>query len=99
MQTGTKTDNCGKNCSWRTTVKTCDLILRTDAIEAILGSFNAIRAIEELHAVDAVPVIHGRWEVCGDCGVTRCSVCKWNFEGHIDYKYCPNCGAKMDDDA
>lgn len=38
-----------------------DLIRRAAAIEAILGSFNAIRAIEELPAVDAVPVVHGRW--------------------------------------
>ena len=47
-------------------------------------------------AVEAVPVVHGRWEVCGDCGITRCSACKWNFESRIDYKYCPNCGARMD---
>ena len=38
-----------------------DLISRAAAIEAILGSFNAIRAIEELHAVDAAPVVHARW--------------------------------------
>ena len=52
--------------------------------------------LDDMPAVDAVPVVHGRWEVCGDCGITRCSVCKWNFESHIDYKYCPHCGAKMD---
>ena len=37
-----------------------DLISRAAAIDAILGSFNAIRAIEELHAVDAVPVVRCR---------------------------------------
>ena len=54
--------------------------------------------------VDAVEVVHGRWEPRTDVvGFVRCSVChdcnvyddwadgkKWN--------YCPNCGAKMDGD-
>ena len=54
--------------------------------------------------VDAVEVVHGRWEPREDAiGFVRCSVChdcniyddwpddkKWN--------YCPNCGAKMDGD-
>ena len=54
--------------------------------------------------VDAVEVVHGRWEPRTDIiGFVRCSVChdcniygdwadgkKWN--------YCPNCGAKMDGD-
>lgn len=39
-----------------------DLISRAAAIEAILGSFSAIRAIEELPAVDAVRVVR-----CRDC--------------------------------
>ena len=52
--------------------------------------------------VDAVEVVHGRWEPRKDViGFVRCSVChdcniyddwadgkKWN--------YCPNCGAMMD---
>lgn len=99
MQAGTPTDNCGKNCPWRTTAKTGDLVSRAAVIEAILGSFNAIRAIEELHAVDAVPVVHGQWidipdkpewdqKMCSICGDYFC--CQGN--------YCPNCGAKMDDE-
>ena len=77
-----------------------DLISRAAAIEAAFkdadewdGGFNP-KHLRAVPAVDAVPVVYGRWEVCGDCGITRCSACKWNFEGHIDYKYCPNCGAK-----
>lgn len=45
------------------------------------------------------PVRHGRWRAYSDCGVTRCSVCDWSIEECVDYKYCPNCGAKMDGDA
>ena len=61
---------------------------------------------EIMHAptVDAVEVVHGRWEPRKDAiGFVRCSAChncniyddwadgkKWN--------YCPNCGAKIDGD-
>ena len=64
------------------------------------------RAIPAAPTVDAVPVVHGRWipkgyatfknkfeEVqiptffkCSECGTVRTD----------KYKYCPNCGAKMD---
>lgn len=61
-----------------------------------------MRLIDEAPTVDAVPVVHGRWEPREDVlGFARCSVChdcniyddwadgkKWN--------YCPNCGARMD---
>lgn len=86
-----------------------DLISRTEALEAIDEMkpmqnntdqliMNALcwAAVKSIPVtVDAAPVVHGRWEVCDDCGITRCSACKWNFESHIEYKYCPNCGAKM----
>ena len=58
-----------------------DLISRASVIEAILGSFNAIKAIEELPAVEAVPVVHGRWvkvsgyATPGGDPVWKCSEC------------------------
>lgn len=72
-----------------------DLISRAAAIEAILGSFSAIRAIEELPAADAVPVVHGRWILIQN-GSGVCSAC--NRNDHIDSlaAYCRYCGAKMD---
>lgn len=82
-----------------------DLISRAAAIEAIYNSmrygegYKAVcaRAIERIPAVDAVPVVHGRWidipdkpewdqKMCSICGDYFC--CQGN--------YCPNCGAKMD---
>lgn len=58
----------------------------------------AISAIEMLPAADVVPVVHGEW-------IERalrptCSLC--GFSGSLidapisPFKYCPNCGAKMD---
>lgn len=58
----------------------------------------AISAIEMLPAADVAPVVHGEW-------IERalrptCSLC--GFSGSLidapisPFKYCPNCGAKMD---
>ena len=47
--------------------------------------------------VDAVPVKHGRWKLVDEAeplryGCSECSCLSW----YGTYKYCPNCGAKMD---
>lgn len=52
--------------------------------------------IKNAPAVDAAPVVHGRW-ISQDSTYTKyqCSACKErNFDGVG--RYCPNCGAKMD---
>ena len=61
--------------------------------------------------IDAVPVVHARWEKTSDGCRTRCSSCKirlpgvWYYNGEdCDENYeeidatpfCPACGAKMD---
>ena len=63
-----------------------------------------IRAfIKAQPAADVAPVVYGRWEYIPQTLDTlsqfRCSVCGWwSLDPSIDnaYKYCPNCGAKMD---
>jgi hypothetical protein len=88
-----------------------DLISRAAAIDAILGSFSAIRAIEELPAVDAA--LHGRWlderpntymrkVKCSVCNESAPFICMsedyYGRNMHGDFaktKYCPCCGAKM----
>ena len=60
--------------------------------------------IEDAPAVDAAPVVHGRWGEYESFPLTPslngcpCSVCKTHFSptSIIVMKYCPNCGAKMD---
>ena len=70
--------------------------------EYVYDTNAVLDSIDEQPTVDAVEVVHGRWEPRTDVvGFVRCSVChdcnvyddwadgkKWN--------YCPNCGAKMD---
>ena len=61
--------------------------------------------IEQMPAVDAVEVVHGRWEhdSIGFSDFWVCSACReaWFFEEDpvnesTRVNYCPNCGAKMD---
>lgn len=55
--------------------------------------------IQRAPAVDVAPVRHGRW-LCGDYYDIGdvCSECDWDSQmTHPSYRYCPNCGAKMDE--
>lgn len=50
-------------------------------------------------AADVAPVVHGQW-LCGDYYDIGdvCSECDWDSQmTHPSYRYCPNCGAKMDE--
>ena len=47
----------------------------------------------EMRQVDAMEVVHGHWSFIGEeCCV--CSVC--HKHAIVDYRFCPECGAKMD---
>lgn len=59
--------------------------------------------IKEIEPADVAPVVHARWVQCfedwrkqieGD----KCSACGFEHYGCAinHYRYCPNCGAKMD---
>ena len=63
----------------------------------------ARKLMEDAPTVDAVEVVHGRWvETLVPDGYVQkasrmrkqCSVCGWT--NACRYRYCPNCGAKMD---
>lgn len=52
-----------------------------------------------LPAADVAPVRHGRW-LYGDYYDIGdvCSECDWDSQmTHPSYRYCPNCGARMDE--
>ena len=60
------------------------------------------RIIDRIQAADVAPVRHGRWLNANSRPKTyerRCTACggKAYFCGiGCSYKYCPNCGARMD---
>ena len=59
-----------------------------DGVEAI-----DINDVDAIPAVDVAPVRHGRWKRYGR-NLGECSSCGEIV--NIRYKFCPNCGAKMD---
>lgn len=69
-------------------------------IDNILFRFWQMGWLDKLNA-DADPVSHGMWVINGE--FIDCSVCKrekWSRVPYEDlvkrFKFCPNCGAKMD---
>ena len=80
-----------------------DYIKREDAIEEFehRESYSAtyIRGfLKHLPSADVAPVRHGRWEVIDEAEPRRygCSICR-RLSWYMD-NYCPNCGAKMDEE-
>ena len=65
----------------------------------IYGIETVLEYAENLPAADVAPVRHGRWEYGDyyDIGDV-CSECLWDSQMvQPSYRYCPNCGAKMDE--
>ena len=74
--------------------------LLNDAPEQVSYSReDAADCIRYMDAADVAPVVHGRclygdYYDIGDV----CSECDWDSETiQPSYRYCPNCGAKMDE--
>lgn len=74
--------------------------LLNDAPEQVSYSReDAADCIRYMDAADVAPIVHGQW-LCGDYYDIGdvCSECDWDSQmTHPSYRYCPNCGAKMDE--
>lgn len=70
-----------------------------DANEDIVDwgvSFDVIKAIP---AADVAPVVHGRWIERTDGGEGLvCENCRAGYTVYDETPFCPNCGARMDDE-
>ena len=62
--------------------------------------------LDSMEVHEAEPVKHGKWEYYKNNGIFdthRCTLCGEKYEMYMDiepttiYKYCPNCGALMND--
>ena len=91
---------------WMVRVMT-DYIKREDTIKAIESETyrhdyldHVIDIIEDIPSADVAPVRHGRWINCefveSGFKFVRCSECNHDDMRSCLYKYCPNCGARMD---
>lgn len=99
-------------CPYENTITSCTQLLKRDAFDIIKSQEQFIESQNELisklvlecknNISNEAKVKHGEWVYeDGDVGynVYRCSKCGGKVvlddEGGV-YKYCPNCGAKMD---
>lgn len=55
-----------------------------------------MKEIAEFPAADVAPVKHGKWIHNDDWWEFICTNCRKGIGNIQKYKYCPNCGAKMD---
>lgn len=72
--------------------------METDLLDA--DWYTPYLFVKDAPTIDAVPVVHGKWEICWEdwrhqLDGNKCSVCGFEYYGNL-FKYCPNCGAKMD---
>ena len=66
--------------------------------DALAGLMIAERVIDNAQIADVAPVVHGRWIASHD-EFCACSICKYPvYVGWNQTNYCPNCGAKMDEE-
>lgn len=74
------------------------LIYKNEARAAVLHENPSIvHCIDRLKVVDAVEVVHGRWEdgICTMCGYPIPTDSKYDFINEDDCLFCYHCGAKM----
>ena len=96
-------DFVGKASSKKRLIDANALIKEANA-DGAYGYVDA-KQIADAPTVDAVEVVHGRWLGWGKSGTPTyenygtCSVCGEDAEIYTEHRnYCPNCGAKMDED-
>ena len=82
-----------------------DALYDADAI-----TMSGVKILNQFPVADVAPVRHGRWISLTDCSNAGvyCSVCHkkvykedyaiCNRKNKLRSDYCPNCGAKMDDE-
>lgn len=66
---------------------------------------NVIEGIEKEPTIDAVPVRHGKWVKADSQQYFRkhypaftCSECGYRKDSQKTWNYCPQCGARMDEE-
>lgn len=82
-----------------------EYIEREEVLLAVMNAgcpANTIEAIMSVPTAEVEPVRHGKWIGASISGIDhyRCTECGEYIESvwtsNFDYRYCPNCGARMD---
>lgn len=84
--------------------------IRDALYDADTITMSGVKILNQFPVADVAPVRHGRWISLTDCSNAGvyCSVCQkkvykedyaiCNRKNKLRSDYCPNCGAKMDDE-
>lgn len=72
--------------------------LRNALYDADAITMKGVAIINQFPTVDAVEVVHGKWNFDDECWAYNCSNCRTSSGVSRLFNYCPNCGAKMDGD-
>lgn len=54
--------------------------------------------INDVPTADAAPIVHAHWKRTPTSDTLYCSACDKISESQIETKYCPDCGALMDEE-
>lgn len=79
-----------------------DEIPFVESEDGVLKDYAFRYDINELPTINSIPEVHGKWEYYSSEMIRphfRCSACytpRYEHYAANDFKYCPNCGAKMD---
>lgn len=77
-------------------LKNLETMLRNGKFDCIMNENRCINTTAEV-----APVVHGRWEagnpICSVCGEDKFKDLDADIWADWQPKYCPNCGAKMDE--
>ena len=77
--------------AWPQLLKKLGVTLSPQASDMLTDCIRAIRGVK---AIDAAPVVHGRWTKSPD-GYIHCSHCG-RRRGAVQDRFCGRCGAQMD---
>ena len=73
-----------------------DCIMDNDIHNGIMSVKNVYDFIDGEPTVDVEPVKHGQWVHNDEWWEFICTSCHRGIGNIKEYKYCPNCGARMD---
>lgn len=75
--------------------------LRDALYDADAITMNGVKILNQFPPADVSPIRHGRWKCtkpCPVCGEDRFKGLDADIWADWEPPYCPNCGAKMDDE-
>ena len=74
-----------------------EVMYRHKTVSRDISVPTAVHMIDEAPTVEAVPVVHGHWRKDDRIYLGTCSECGDTWGSVDQMRYCPSCGAKMDE--